>query len=86
MNSHVIIGDNVKLHHNTTIGSEDYGGKSPAIGNNVIIDVNCVIIDGITIGDNSTIGTRIAITKDIPTHAIVLGNSTKVLRYKNEKA
>ncbi|MDY3869593.1 MAG: hypothetical protein SOZ52_09495, partial [Pyramidobacter sp.] len=35
VNENAIIGDNVILRHNTTIGNSYSGGPSPIIGNNV---------------------------------------------------
>lgn len=85
VNPSVIIGNNVKLHHNTTIGSAVVGGKSPVIGNNVTIGANCVVIGDIRIGDNSIVGAGSVVTKDVPPNAIVVGNLAKVLRFINNE-
>lgn len=82
INPNVIVGDNVKLHHNTTIGSAVHGGKSPRIGNNVTIGANCVVIGDIKIGDGAIIGAGAVVTKNIPQNAIVVGNPAKVIKYR----
>lgn len=76
----VIIGNNVRLHHNTTIGMAN--GKIPTIGNNVIIGANCVIIGNVTIGDGAIVGAGSVVTKDVPQNAIVVGNPAKIIKYK----
>ena len=81
-NPNVIVGDNGKLPHNTTIGSAVHGGKSPRIGNNVTIGANCVVIGDIKIGDGAIIGAGAVVTKNIPQNAIVVGNPAKVIKYR----
>lgn len=76
-----IIGDNVTLHQNTTIGISS-GSKPPTIGNNVLIGANSVIIGNIHIGDNSIIGAGSVVIKDVPQNAIVAGNPAKVIKYR----
>lgn len=79
-----IIGHDVKLHQNTTIGSAVSGGKPPRIGNNIEIGANCVIIGDITIGDNSIIGAGSVVVKDVPPFSVVVGNPGKVIKMINE--
>ena len=83
INPNVVIGNNVKLHHNTTIGSAVTGGKSPRIGNNVTIGANSVVIGDIKIGDGAIIGAGSVVIKDIPQNAIVAGNPAKFIKYRN---
>lgn len=74
-----IIGDNVTMRHNTTIGNAKNDSGAPIIGNNVDIGCNVVIIGDITIGDNVTIGAGTIITTSIPSNVVVVGNPSKVL-------
>ena len=74
-----IIGDNVTMRHNTTIGIAKHGGGAPVIGNNVDIGCNVVIIGQITIGNNVSIGAGSVITKSIPSNSVVVGNPAKIL-------
>ncbi|MEH7748656.1 sugar O-acetyltransferase [Neobacillus drentensis] len=50
------------------------------IGNDVWIGGSCVILPGITIGDNSIIAAGSVVTKDVPTNSIVAGNPAKIMR------
>lgn len=103
----VKIGDNVLIGPNVGIytaghplhyekRNQEYEYAIPInIGNNVWIGGNVVINPGISIGDNSVIGSGSIVTKDIPGNVIAAGNPCKVLReitendtlyyYKNQK-
>lgn len=51
------------------------------IGNNVWITSRCIILEGVTIGDNSVIGAGSVVTNDIPSNCLAAGNPAKVIRY-----
>lgn len=70
VNSKCIVGNNVLLRHNTTIGNSKKGGKCPVIGDNVEIGSNSVIIGDIIIGNNSIIGAGSVVLKDIPPNEV----------------
>ena len=69
-----IIGENVSVRHNTTIGQKHDDGGVPVIGNNVNISTQCVVIGEITIGDNSQIGACSLINKNVPPDSVAYGN------------
>ena len=50
------------------------------IGNNVWFGGNVVVLQGITIGDNSVIGAGSVVTKDIPSNVVAAGNPCKVIK------
>ena len=60
-------------------------GKPVHIGKNVWIGGDAKILAGVTIGDNSIIGTGSIVTKDIPSNVIAVGNPCKVIREISEK-
>ncbi len=80
INSSAIIGDNVTIRHNTTIGNARENGGCPVIGNNVNIGANSVIIGEITIGDNSVIAAGSVVIKDVPPGVLVAGNPAKIIK------
>jgi putative colanic acid biosynthesis acetyltransferase WcaB len=84
LNKNVIIGDNVTLKHNTTLGNkESVEGKdlgSPIIKNNVIIGPHSIIIGPIEIGENSIIGAGSVVVKSIPANSIAAGNPARVIK------
>ncbi len=50
------------------------------IGDNVWIGGNTVVLPGITIGNNVTIGAGSVVTKDIPDNVLAYGNPCKIIR------
>lgn len=56
--------------------------KPITIGNEVWIGMNCVIMDGVTIGDGAVIATGAVVTKDIPPFAIAGGVPAKVIKFR----
>ncbi len=88
INSDSIIGDNVILKHNVTIGnkydSKDKCYKSPVIGNNVELSSGVIVLGGISIGDNSIIGAGSIVVKNIPANSIAVRNPAKVIKKISE--
>lgn len=77
-----IIGNNVTLRHNTTIGNAVDGGPTPIIEDNVDVGANSVVIGGITIGKGAQIGAGSVVIKDVPANAVVVGNPGRVIKIK----
>lgn len=50
------------------------------IGKNVWITYRCIVMGGVTIGDNSIIGAGSIVTSDIPSGVIAAGNPCRVIR------
>lgn len=88
----VIVKDNVMFGPNVSIYAAGHPidkdtrnaglefGKPITIGNNVWVGGNCIILPGVTIGDNSVIGAGSVVTKDVPENVIVAGNPAKVIK------
>ena len=58
INRNVIIGDNVNIDHDITIGGQNRGDREgfPVIGNNVYLGPGVVVFGNIKIGDNAAVG------------------------------
>ncbi len=74
-----ILGDNVTVGHNAVV----HGCR---IGDNVLIGMGSVIMDGAQIGSNSIIGAGAVIPagKVIPENSVVIGNPYRILRESTE--
>ena len=55
-------------------------GRPIIIGRNVWVGGHCVILAGVTIGDNSVIGAGSVVTKDVPENVIAYGNPCRVIK------
>lgn len=47
------------------------------------IGANATILPGVTIGEGAMIGAGAVVTRDVPPHALVVGNPARVVRYLN---
>lgn len=73
----VIIGDNVTIFHQVTIGNKDR--KAPKIGNDVQIGAGAKVLGGISVGDGSTIGANAVVLKDVPPFSIAVGIPARII-------
>jgi maltose O-acetyltransferase len=83
--SNVFIGPNVLItgatHPLNPIERRSTESGLPiSIGNDVWIGGNAVVLPGITIGDNCTIGAGSVVTKDIPANSVAVGNPARVIK------
>lgn len=63
--------------------NERYGmssGKCTKIGNYVWVCADVIIIDGVTIGNNSVIGANSFVSRNIPNKVIAAGSPAKIIR------
>lgn len=68
-----VLGSNVVLHHNVTLGTRDRHldprieqRVSPVIGNDVIIYAGSVLVGQIRVGSGATIGANTVVSHDVP--------------------
>jgi maltose O-acetyltransferase len=87
----VRIGDNCMIGPNVGIYTAGHSIESKGrnksgyaipmkIGNDVWIGGSCVILAGVTIGENSVVAAGSVVTKDVPANVIVAGNPAKILK------
>ena len=73
-----VIGDNVGIMHNVTIG-ENMTEGAPVIGDDVFIGVGAVVIGSITVGDGARIAANSLVMNDIPAGSVAMGVPAKVI-------
>jgi acetyltransferase-like isoleucine patch superfamily enzyme len=54
------------------------------VGHNVWIGYGACFLRGVTVGDNSVVGTYAVVTKDVPANAVVAGVPARVVRMRDK--
>ena len=78
-----VIGANVTIMHQVTIGSRDID-ESAVIGDDVFIGAGAKILGKIVIGNGAKIGANAVVIKDVPANATVVGVPGRII--ENKKA
>ena len=52
------------------------------VGNNCWIGYGAALLRGVTVGDNSVLGTYAVVTKDVPANAVVGGSPARIIRMR----
>ena len=85
------IGDNVTIYHAVTLGGISPSIKSneqrnikrhPTLKNNVVIGSGAQILGPITIGEYAKVGANAVVTRDVPSHAVMIGIPAKNIKSK----
>ncbi|KXK07446.1 MAG: Maltose O-acetyltransferase [Microgenomates bacterium OLB22] len=85
----ISIGENTKFSFENMVITSQHDrvnfdtvrAKPIHIGKNVWVTSRCIILPGVTIGDNTTIGAGSVVTKDIPANCFAAGNPAKPIKY-----
>lgn len=78
-----VIGNNVILFHNVTIGKKARGthvNLAPRIGDNVTIYCNSSLFGNISIGANTIIGAHSLVLDSFPSDSVIFGSPAKLFR------
>lgn len=67
------------------LSEECVSGNTTYIGHDVWVAANCIIKQGIVIGNGAVIGAHSFVNKDVPPYAIVFGSPAKVYKYRFDK-
>jgi len=68
-----LIGDDVVIGHQVTLGGRDLTSAAPQVEDGVYIGAGAKILGGVRIGRGATIGANAVVTKDVPAGATVVG-------------
>ncbi|KAG7699893.1 hypothetical protein KL914_000007 [Ogataea haglerorum] len=91
----ILIGDNCLLGPNVTLCTAGHPldvnyraegqefGLPIKIGDHCWLGANCVILPGVTLGDNVVVGAGAVVTKDVESNTLVLGVPAKVVKKLN---
>lgn len=80
LNNHNMLG--ITTH---PVGDAGCLVKRVVIGNDVLISMNCVILEGVHIGDGAIIGAGAVVTHDVGEYEIWGGVPARLIRYRVEK-
>lgn len=75
------MGKNNIIFQQVTIGWSKE--KKPIIGEGCVFCCGCLVLGGVNIGNNVTVGAGAVVVKDVPENAIVVGNPAKIIGYNN---
>lgn len=76
------IGVNAKIWQNVTLGKDRPGGKCPILGDNVSVYTGAIVIGGIKVGNNSSIGAGSVVLNNVPENALVVGVPGRIVEKK----
>lgn len=85
-----IVNNNATVSHNVRIGDYVHIAIQSAIAGGVqigegsLIGAGSVLVPGIKIGKWATIGAGTVVTKDVPDHAVVYGNPSRIIKINDE--
>jgi UDP-2-acetamido-3-amino-2,3-dideoxy-glucuronate N-acetyltransferase len=84
----VFIGPNVTITNNLMPRSRELPREllKTVIRQGASIGANATILPGLTIGRHALIGAGAVVTRDVPAHAIVMGNPGRITGYNHETA
>jgi len=76
----IIIGDKVTIGHGAIV-------HTCKVGNNVLIGMGAIVLDGVEIGDNviTAAGSLVPSGKKMPSNTLVMGSPAKVIRELTEE-
>ena len=79
INDRTVIGDDVTIRQNVTLGNVHPEGPCPVVGDRVELGAGCIVLGGIRIGDDARVGAGAVVTKDVPAGGTVVGNPARLL-------
>lgn len=78
-----VIGENVRIDQQVTIGIRWDEKIAPVIGNNVRIGAGAKVLGSIKIGNNARIGANAVVLKDVPEGGTAVGVPARIIPRKS---
>ncbi len=76
---------NVYSHSHDIVDGRDVRTPQTIIGDRVRITYHATVLAGVTLGENSMIGTGALVTKDVPAHYVAIGIPARPVKRKPER-
>lgn len=83
-----VIGDNVTLYQNVTLGGRGghvKGKRHPTLKDNVMVGAGAVVLGDITIGENARIGANAIVVKDMEAGATAVSEAAVVKNFETKE-
>jgi serine O-acetyltransferase len=80
IHGNAVLGADVHIDQNVTIGGNGTECGVPIIENNVYTGAGAKILGPITIGDGSIVGANSVVIRDVPPRTVVAGIPAKIIR------
>ncbi len=82
----VVIGERCAIYQNVSLGSahgeSDGEGRLPAVGDDVLLSTGSVLIGGIMIGNNVSVGANAVVVRDVPDGHTAVGVPARLVSPK----
>ncbi len=87
VHSEAVIGDDVRIRHEVTIGNRDASTPTavPVIGDRVDIGAGAKILGPIRIGNDVVIGANAVVLRDVPDGALAVGVPARIVLKKDRR-
>ena len=76
---------NVYSHSHDIVDGRDVRTPQTVIGDGVRITYHATVLAGVTLGENSMVGTGAIVTKDVPAHWVAIGIPARPVKRKPER-
>lgn len=86
INDQSVLGDDVAIRQNTTIGNTVDDGPCPRIGDRVELGAGCIVIGDVTVGNDARVGAGTVVTKSIPAGRTVVGPAFRLLEPRTSQS
>jgi serine acetyltransferase len=79
INGNASLGARCDIKHGVTIGIRESGGRSPRLGDGVVVGSGAQILGDVAIGEDAVIGAGAIVLVDVPARHVAVGNPARVL-------